>query len=124
MAKDDDKPIYKDLSYKIVGLLIVVHKELGPYCREKQYSDLFEKKLKENIISYRREAKIGDSGNILDFIIDDKIDIEFKTVPFLIQEHYNQLKRYLYQIKHKLGIIVNFRDKRIIPKRVLNINGL
>ncbi len=119
-----DKVLYKDLSYKIGGILFEVHKELGSFAREKQYCDLFEQKLKERAVQYKRELRIGDSGNIVDFGIDDKIIIEFKAVPFLTSEHYNQIKRYLYQTGFSLGLLVNFRDKRISPKRVLNINNL
>ncbi len=116
--------LYKDESYKIIGILIEVHKELGPYAREKQCCDLFENKLKERAIIYAREVRIGDSGNILDFIIENIIIVEFKTVPFLTIEHYNQVKRYLYQSGLKLGILINFRDKKLNPKRVLNSNNL
>lgn len=119
-----DRPLYKDLSYQIAGILIEVHKELGLYAREKQYCDLFDKKFKIIEIPYKRELRIGDTGNIADFTVDDKIILEFKTVPFLTTEHYNQVKRYLFQTKMKLGILVNFRDKQIQPKRILNINNL
>lgn len=120
----DDKILYKDLSYKIIGILIEVHKELGSYAREKQYSDLFEKKFKLTNIPYKRELRIGNTGNIIDFLIDDKIILEFKSVPFLISEHYDQIKRYLFQTKMELGILINFIGKRLESKRVLNINNL
>jgi GxxExxY protein len=121
---DESKILHKDLSHKIVGILIEVHKELGSYAREKQYCDLFEKKIKEQKFFYKRELRIGDSGNIIDFTIDEKIIIEFKAKPFLTAEDYNQIKRYLFQTGFQLGILVNFRDKRISPKRVLNNNNL
>jgi len=116
--------LYPELSYKINGILIEVFKELGSYAREKQYGDQLEKKFKEYGINYKREARIGDSGNIIDFIIEDLVVLELKTVPFLISEHYEQVKRYLYQSNLKLGILVNFRNKQILPKRVLNINNI
>ncbi len=116
--------LYKDLSFAIIGIIIEVHKEQGQYAREKQYCDSFEKKLKERQFQYQRELRVADSGNILDFQIENKIAVEFKTVPFLIDEHYNQVKRYLFQTGLKLGILVNFRDQRIKPKRILNINNL
>lgn len=123
-SKEQVEFLYQDLSYKVIGVLIEVHKELGPYAREKQYCDLFEQKWKLVKIPYLRELRIGDSGNIADFTIGDKIILEFKTVPFLISEHYNQVKRYLHESNIKLGILVNFRDKRLHPKRVLNTNNL
>ncbi len=94
---NESKIVYKDLSYKIVGILIEVHKELGSYAREKQYCDLFEKKIKESNLPYERELRIGNSGNIIDFTVDGKIVIEFKAKPFLTTEDYDQIKRYLFQ---------------------------
>jgi GxxExxY protein len=112
--------LFGDLSYKINGILIEAYKELGAYAREKQYGDLLEKKFKERQIIYERELIVGDSGNILDFVIENKIILELKTVPFLILEHFSQVKRYLYQTNLKLGILVNFRTDKLTPKRVLN----
>ncbi len=123
-SNPEEKILYKDLSYQLVGLMMRAQKELGSFAREKQYCDWFEQKLKENKISYIRELRIGDSGNIADFDIDGKIIIEFKTAPFITSEHYDQIKRYLYQTGYQLGLLVNFRDKRINPKRILNINNL
>ncbi len=109
-----------DLTYKINGVLIEVYKELGRYAREKQYGDLIEKKFNSIKINFHRELVIGDSGNVADFIIEDKIILELKTVPFLIKEHFNQIKRYLHQTNFKLGILINFHTNYIVPKRVLN----
>ena len=124
VVSKNDNFWYQDLTHEIIGILIEVHKELGPYVREKQVGDLIENRLKGYKIKFQREVQIGDSGNIMDFLIMDKIILELKTVPFLIQEHFDQVKRYLYQTNLHLGILVNFRDKRLHPKRVLNINDL
>lgn len=112
--------LFGDLTYKINGILIEVYKELGKYAREKQYADLIEQKLKERSLAYKREIKIGDSGNIIDFIIEDNVILELKAKPFLIKEHYDQIKRYLQQTNLRLGILVNFRTNFLNPKRVLN----
>lgn len=44
----EDKVVYKELSYKINGLLFKVHKDLGRYRNEKQYGDYFEQLLKNS----------------------------------------------------------------------------
>lgn len=115
--------LFADLTYKINGILIEIHKELGPYAREKQIADMLEKKLKERQMNYQREVRIGDSGNIADFIIEAKLVVELKTVPFLIREFYDQIKRYLTQTNLTLGLLVNFRSQRLQIKRVLNPNN-
>lgn len=60
------------------GVLFNVHTEVGQYGREKQYGDVLERILKEKNIRFEREVRIGDSGNILDFIIEEKILLELK----------------------------------------------
>jgi len=114
--------LYGELTYKINGILFEAYKELGQFAREKQYADVIEKKLKDKAINFAREITIGNSGNVLDFLIDDKIILELKAKPFLIREHYDQIKRYLHETNLRLGILVNFRTSFLNPKRVLNPN--
>ena len=125
------KIIYKDLSYKINGLLFNVHKNLGIYKKEKQYGDYLEYLLREEDIKYIREYKFEDKkyGNdkircICDFIIDDKIILELKAKNFINKEDYYQVKRYLTTLDLLLGILINFRQYRLTPKRVLNSDYL
>jgi len=119
--------IYPELSYKITGLLFETHNELGRYCNEKQYGDFFESRLKEYKTKYNREYKIKNliisektTRNIADFIIENKIIIEFKCKRVIERCDYYQLQRYLKAANLKLGLIVNFRDKFLKPKRVIN----
>jgi len=119
--------IYPELSYKICGLFFTIHKKLGRYNNEKQYSDAFEFILNENKINYVREKFLSPSfkgewlrRNIPDFIIDDKIVVDIKSKDFITKEDYFQMQRYLQSCNKKLGLIVNFRQKHLYPKRILN----
>lgn len=115
--------IHKELSYKIVGMLYKTHDLLGRYAREKQYGDIFQKILQENDISHEREVLISKTGadiNKADFIIENKVLVELKAKPVIGQEDYYQVKRYLSFADLKLGLLVNFRQKYLSPKRVLN----
>lgn len=118
--------IYPELSYKINGVLYEVRQELGPYCNEKQYCDLIECKLKKHNLGYEREKILPPSfdeeakRNKIDFLVEDKIILEIKTKRFSAREDYYQIRRYLKALDKKLGIIVNFRQKYIQPKRILN----
>ena len=61
-STNTSKVLYKDLSYEIVGILIEIHKELGPYAREKQCCDLFEKKIKEHNLPYKESYGLAIPG--------------------------------------------------------------
>ena len=118
----DNKVLYPELSYIINGLLFRVHNVLGRYCREKEYASLFEIYLKEKNIDYKREVTIdlGKNINRIDFVINNSIVIEFKAKRFIAREDYFQVKRYLEHLNCSLGIIVNFQNKFLSPKRILN----
>ncbi len=116
--------MYPELSYVLNGILFAVHNEVGLYGRKKQYGDLIEIKLKESNLSYVRECRISDTGNIVDFIIDNKIVLELKTKRILTKDDYEQTQRYLQQTQLKLGILVNFRNKYIKPSRIVKIDTI
>lgn len=117
-----DKIIYPELSYKITGLLFDTQNELGNFAREKQYGDLLEQKLKKENIPYKRELPIGKDGNILDFLIEDKIILELKSARAFTRDNYRQIQNYLQSTGIKLGLLVNFRSKYLKPERIIRID--
>lgn len=123
------KIVYPDLSFKVTGLCFKVANELGRFCRERQYADMFEELLKESNLKYQREYEIKNlvpaspAGNRADFLIehnDEKIIVDFKSKTFVTKEDYVQMQRYLKAANIRLGLIVNFRHTYLKPKRVLN----
>jgi GxxExxY protein len=122
-----EKIIYPELSYRINGLCFQTHNEIGRFAKEKQYADLLECLLIKNNIKYERETEIPFTtnqneifGNIVDFIIEDKIIIECKAKKFVTKKDYHQVQRYLRASGMKLALIVNFRTIYLKPKRVIN----
>lgn len=61
-----------------------------------------------------------NSRNKVDFLVENKIILEIKAKRILTRDEYYQVKRYLTALNKKLGILVNFRQKFIQPKRILN----
>lgn len=120
-----EKVIYPELSYKITGLLFEVHNELGRFRREKYYGDLLEIKLKEVGMKYEREKTLpSNERRILervDFLVDDKILAELKAKKFITKEDYFQMMNYLKAMNLKLGLIANFRNTYLKPKRIVNL---
>jgi|SRR3989344_6115638 len=122
-----NKLIYADITFKIRGILYRTHNELGRYCNEKQYADSVENYLIKLGIKYEREKVLSPmfhkemiGRNKVDFLILDLIVLEIKTKRVLTREDYYQVKRYLVALNKKLGILVNFRQAFLVPKRVLN----
>lgn len=122
-----EKIIFPELSYKICGLCFEIHNRLGQFRSEKSYADALEEVLKTSGITYQREHSldasfVGENNrrNIPDFMIEDKIVMDLKTKRIITKEDYFQMKRYLTASGKKLGLIVNFRQKYLNPKRILN----
>lgn len=119
MLQIKKKILYPELSYRITGICFKVHRELGRFNRETQYSDNLEEALKKNGITYKREYEIA-AGNKVDFLINDEIILDVKAKKFILKDDYFQMQRYLQSSGKELGLIINFRNVYLKPKRVLN----
>ena len=120
------KYLYSDLTEKIIGAAINVHKELGPGHPEKIYQRALSEELKKQEIPFNREEKFRvfynnkDIGyEVMDFCAYDKIAIELKAVREIIDLHSKQLVSYLKGRRLRLGLIVNFGKSKIEIKRVI-----
>ncbi|KKU60218.1 MAG: hypothetical protein UX81_C0002G0015 [Parcubacteria group bacterium GW2011_GWA2_47_12] len=122
-TNENKKPVllFPELSYILTGMCFAAHNELGEYAREKQYADKIEEQLKDGKVSYSRECAVGASGNILDFLIDSKVILELKAKRLLLREDFRQIQNYLQQTGLQLGLLVNFREKILKPRRVVRI---
>ena len=119
----NNKIIHAELSYTVTGLCFKVQRQLGRFCRERQYCDALEEKLKRSNIPYEREKSLDDAearGNRADFIVDQKFLLEIKSLPYTTKADYFQVQRYLKASGIKLGMIINFRSKYLKPKRIIN----
>jgi len=116
-----NKLIHGHLSYLLTGICFSIHNTLGRFSREKQYSDAVESALKQSKIPYKREYKIENSGNIVDFLIDDKIILEIKSKRLILKEDFYQAQRYLQISNKDLALLVNFRNRYLKPIRVIRI---
>lgn len=119
--------IYKEEAFKIVGICMEVHRELGKGFSETVYGDALEIEFIDNNINYSRESKyaISYKGNILphkykaDFIIDNKIVLEIKAIECLTSSHIKQTLNYLAVSKLKLGLLINFGEDSLKYKRIV-----
>jgi GxxExxY protein len=118
--------IYEDLSYKIIGIAYKIKKDIGLGHKEYIYSNAFEVELQKQSIKYEREKIIRINYNNRnigiykpDFIIDDKILIEIKSLPYITSDHKRQIWSYLKGSKYKLAILINFSLKDVEIVRII-----
>ena len=108
--------LYPELSKKILGISMQLHREMGCGFKEKVYQDAFEVLLKEEGVKYEREKHIDlvfhgvklEHDFFYDFLIEDRIGVELKAMSELIGEHEAQIINYLHVSKHQLGLLLNF----------------
>lgn len=126
-SKPENQFPLQNQSYKIIGLCMEVHRELGPGFLEIVYKDALEVELKANQIPYEREKpyRVNYKGITLkhnfqaDFVVNDQIILEVKAQKGIIDEHFKWVINYLAVSKCKLGLIINFGEKSLATKRVV-----
>ncbi len=119
-----------EISEKIIGCAIEVHKSLGPGLLESAYLEclLYElqkaglhvEKQKPLPLIYK-EVKL-DVGYRIDLIVESKVIIEVKSIEALNDIHIAQVLTYLKLSGCKLGLLMNFNVLRLIDglKRLVN----
>jgi len=119
-----EKILYKELSYKIVGCFYKVYNALGPGHKEDIYHRALKIEFDKQNIKYlsKRRLRIEYDGKEVgvyepDFIIEDKIIVEIKSVLYLPKVYELQLYYYLKGSDYRLGYIVNFGSDKIVIKR-------
>jgi len=118
--------IYEDLTSKIIGAAIKVHKELGSAYEEKVYQRALQIEFRRSGINAVREQEveiqysgIGIGRKKLDFVVDNKIVIELKKADEVNNVHIAQVASYLKALDLKLGLILNFGLSKLQIKRVI-----
>ena len=105
-----------ELSNKIVGAAIEVHRSLGPGLLESTYEECLCHELFLNQIPFDRQVVMPvvykgiqlDCGYRADIIVDKKVILELKSVAEIQPIHKAQLLTYLKLSGLKLGILLNF----------------
>ena len=122
--------LYKELSYKLIGVAMEIHKILGPGFLEGTYQRAYEAELEIRKIPFIPQKKIkifykdiNLGFQVLDLVINNKIIIEIKAVSEILPIHQAQLISYLKATNYNLGILINFGSKSIQYKRLAFTNS-
>ncbi len=105
-----------ELSEKIIGCAIKVHRTLGPGLLESTYEVCLVHELKKAGLKVERQVPLPviydgiqlDAGYQLDVLVEDTIILELKSVEILLPIHEAQLLTYLKLANKKLGLLINF----------------
>lgn len=107
-----------DLSYKIIGAAIEVHRNLGPGLLENVYEDALCIEFEDRRISFERQKDVDITykgrpiGNMrLDILVNNLIIVELKSVERLMGIHEAQLMTYLKITEKRLGLLINFNTR-------------
>lgn len=110
-----------DLTYKINGACIEVHKIMGAGLLESVYHKCVEEEFKLRNINYKSELRIPvfykekeiNCDFFCDFLIEDQIVLEIKSVSSFNEIHRAQVLNYINLLHKPKGILVNFNVKNL-----------
>ena len=118
--------LYKDLSYKIVGFAMDVHRQLGYGYLEKVYENAMmvllhrggiEAKQQHPVLVHFEGVVVGNY--VADILVHDSIILELKSMDRITDVHRAQTLNYLKATGLRLGIILNFGKTRLEQERLV-----
>ena len=124
----------QELTSKIIAAAIEVHKHLGPGLLETAYQTCLAAELEDRGLKYEREVVVPltykhrklDCGFRVDFLIENDIIVELKSVEILLPVHESQILSYLRFMGKRVGLILNFNEsilKKGIRRFVVDKKG-
>ena len=108
-----------EISYKIIGAVINLHKNIGPGLLESAYENALAYDLKELGFDVKQQVPMPfiykdikqDVGYRLDLLVNNKVIVEIKSVETSAPVHYAQTLTYLRLSGLKLALLINFNKK-------------
>ena len=113
-----------DLTYRIIGCAIEVHKQLGPGSLESVYEKCFVRELLLQNIEHKTQLYVPVSykGLLmeaelrLDVLIEDLILVELKAIEGMLAVHEAQVLTYMKLLQKPKGILINFNCTNIVKE--------
>ena len=119
-----------ELSYKVIGCAIEVHRTLGPGLLESVYEKALLHELTLNNIPVRSQVAVKANykgldvgeGLRLDLLVDEQLIVELKSVDDFKPVHHKQLLTYLKLMNKQVGLLINFNVCNLTDgvKRIVN----
>ncbi|MGE5418952.1 MAG: GxxExxY protein [Chloroflexota bacterium] len=105
-----------EITKKIIGCAIEVHKDLGPGLLESAYEECLSQELISHGLSIKRQQPVPivykdiklDYGYRIDILVEDQIVIELKVVDAINPVHEAQILTYMKFAAKPIGLLINF----------------
>jgi GxxExxY protein len=117
---------HEELTDKIIGCAIEVHKKLGPGFLESIYENAFIIELQRKGLPFERQKEVAiqyDGVEVgkhrLDLIVADTIVVELKAIRNIEDIHFVIVRSYLKALGKEHGLLINFSRKVLEVKRVI-----
>jgi len=118
---------YKDITGKVIGAAMEVHKVLGNGFQEVIYQRALAIELPYFDVKFKREFEmpihyrnIRIGTRRVDFLVEEIISVEIKAVIKMDPAHLSQAINYLEAYNIEVGLLINFGAKSLEFKRLLN----
>jgi GxxExxY protein len=121
-----------DISRQIVDAAFTVHHRLGPGLLESVYETVLAYELDKRNLRFVRQVAIPimydhvkiDEGFRADFIVEDAVVVELKSIESVLPVHKKQLLTYLRLTEKRLGLLINFNVPLVKDGITRIVNGL
>jgi GxxExxY protein len=118
------KSFLNDLSYKIIGCAIEVHKYLGPGLLESVYLECMKKELllrgfnfkSQLLVPVNYKGLLLDTDYRLDLLVEELIVVELKAMDGILPVHEAQLLTYMKLLQKPKGVLINFNCTNIVKE--------
>ena len=117
-----------DLTYKVIGCAMAVHRKLGPGLGEDKYQRALENSIADSGIPYeaQRMYPVHDDPDkeriigyyIPDFVVDNLVILEIKAINGINNNHIAQVISYLAISGCPIGLLIDFGERSLHPKRI------
>lgn len=124
-TKNEKSLLHYELTRTVLGCCFEVMKELGPGFLERVYKNALFIAMREKELQVETEKtfevmfrnKIIGRYNA-DLVVEQKVIVELKCCDSLVREHQGQLLNYLKVAKCPIGLLVNFRRRKLEYQRL------
>ena len=119
---------HRELTDRIIGAAIAVHKALGPSFIESIYENALVIELRNRGLKVAQQTELAvkyDGEDVgrhrLDLLVEDTIVVELKAAKGIENIHFAVLRSYLKAAAKKHGLLLNFGTRTVEVKRVISV---